>query len=560
MAIVGIDLGTSNSLISIWTENGPKALENALGETLTPSAVSISDKGEILVGQAAIERLVTHPERTVASFKRAMGSTTQFTLGRYRWRAEELSALVLKSLREDAEVALGEGITEAVISVPAYFNDTQRKATLDAARLAGLHVERLINEPTAAALAHGLENLEEGTYLILDLGGGTFDVSLLHQYDGIMEIRASAGDALLGGDDFRSVLMSGLLEQHKLTNEKLSDADNARLFAEAERLKRKLTDQLQAEYSFSVDGRICEGTFTRDQFEEKAQPLIRRMRVPMERAMRDARIDVTKIDQVVLVGGAARMPMIRSLAAKLFGRFPLLHPQPDHIVGLGAAVQAGLKKREAALEEIIMTDVCPFTLGTSIVDTRSPEGAIFSPIIERNAVVPISRENRYWTACDNQTKVCIDVLQGENMRPSQNILIGKVEVAVPPAPAGMEGIDVRYTYDVNGALEVEVKIVSSGQVHRQLFKNQANLTDAELQKRFSALASIKMLPREQQENRVLIARAERIYAEMLGDTREQLKELLFWFERCLEDQSIRDMQEVRQQFSDALRQFEHSVL
>lgn len=560
MAIVGIDLGTSNSLVSVWEEGRPRALENALGETLTPSAISIGDAGEVLVGRAAIDRLITHPNRTAASFKRAMGSAVQFTLGNYRWRAEELSALVLKSLRQDAELALGEPITEAVISVPAYFNDIQRKATLDAARLAGLHVERLINEPTAAALAHGLKHQDEGTFLVLDLGGGTFDVSLLHKYDDVMEIRASAGDALLGGDDFRTVIVTELLKRHQLVENDLDGGDKARLFAEAERLKRALTEQSQLEYSFGVTGERFSGLFERLEFEELAQPLLRRMRAPMERALRDARVDAGKIDQVVLVGGAARMPMVRSLAARLFGRFPLLHPQPDHIVGLGAAVQAGLRKREGALEEIIMTDVCPFTLGTSVLDPRAPEGAVLSPIIERNAVVPISRESRYWTASDGQTVVRIDVLQGENMRPSQNIALGMIEVPVSSGPAGKECVDVRYTYDVNGALEVEVKVVSTGQVHRRIFRNQANLTDAELEARFSALSSIKMLPRDQQENRALIARAERLYAETLGDARDQIREMLFWFEKSLEDQSIRDTQAIRQQFSDMLQQFEKSVL
>lgn len=560
MAIVGIDLGTSNSLVSVWEDNGPRALENALGETLTPSAVSIGDEGEVLVGRAAIDRLITHPDRTAASFKRAMGSAIQFTLGNYRWRAEELSALVLKSLRQDAELALGEPITEAVISVPAYFNDIQRKATLDAAQLAGLHVERLINEPTAAALAHGLEHQDEGTFLVLDLGGGTFDVSLLHKYDDVMEIRASAGDALLGGEDFRAAIVAELLKRHQLVESEIEGGEKARLFAEAERLKRALTEQSQLEYGFGVKGERFSGLFERLQFEELAQPLLRRMRAPMERALRDARVDAEKIDQVVLVGGAARMPMVRSLAARLFGRFPLLHPQPDHIVGLGAAVQAGLRKREGALEEIIMTDVCPFTLGTSVLDPRAPEGTVLSPIIERNAVVPISRESRYWTALDGQTLVRIDVLQGENIRPSQNIALGTIEVPVSAGPAGKECVDVRYTYDVNGALEVEVKVVSTGQVHRRIFRNQANLTDAELEARFSALSSIKMLPRDQQENRALIARAERLYAETLGDARDHIREMLFWFEKSLEDQSIRDMQAIRQQFSDMLQQFEKSVL
>lgn len=556
MAVIGIDLGTSNSLVAIWTEDGPKTLPNALGDALTPSAVSIADNGEVLIGRAAIDRLVTHPDRTAASFKRAMGSAKVFNLGSHCWRAEELSAFVLRSLKLDAETALGEEVTETIISVPAYFNNTQRKATLDAAHLAGLNVERLINEPTAAALAHGLEDVEEGTFLILDLGGGTFDVSLLHKFEGIMEIKASAGDSRLGGDDFREVIMAMLSEHHGLVVNDLGGSEKARLLAEAERLKRALTDNLGAQYEFNIAGGVIDGTLLRSDFETQCQPLIRRMKAPIERAIHDARIDITRLDQVVLVGGASRMPLVRDLVARLFRRFPLLHPKPDHIIALGTAVQAALKSRDSGLEEIVMTDVCPFTLGTAVVDGRSRNETVMSPIIERNAIVPISRENRYYTVGDGQTMIKIDVLQGEFIRPSQNILIGEIEVNLPPAPAGRESVDVRYTYDVNGALEVEVKVVSTGKLVRSVYRNQANLTDQELASRFAELASIKILPRDQHENRALIARAERIYADSLGDEREEIKNLIFWFEECIEEQSRRDIKQLRQQFAEALQRFE----
>ncbi len=556
MTTIGIDLGTSNSLVAVWTEGGPKALPNALGEALTPSAVSIFEDGEVLVGRAAIDRLVTHPDRTAASFKRAMGSSQLFKLASHSWRAEELSALVLKSLKHDAEAALGEDVSEAIISVPAYFNDTQRKATIDAARLAGLEVGRLINEPTAAALAHGLEHVEEGSFLILDLGGGTFDVSLLHKFEGVMEIKASAGDSQLGGDDFREVVSDLLLERHQLSRDRFTGKDKARMRAEAEKLKRALTDQLGAQYNFAVAGVTINGDLARADFEDRCQSLIRRMKAPIQRAIRDAHIDIGQLDQVVLVGGASRMPLVRNLVARLFRRFPLLHPQPDHIIALGTAVQAALKARDSSLEEIVMTDVCPFTLGTAVIDKRLPGETVMSPIIERNAIVPISRENRYYTASEQQTQIVIEVLQGESIRPSQNILIGQVKVTVPPGPEGKECVDVRYTYDVNGALEVEIKVVSTGQVIRNVFRNQSNLTDQELAKRFADLSSIKILPRDQHENRALLARAERLYAEVVGDTRERIKDLIFWFERCIEDQSRRDIKEVRHQFAAALQQLE----
>ena len=402
--------------MALWTDDGPKVLENALGDTLTPSAVSIADDGAALVGRAALDRLVTHPDRSVASFKRWMGTATSVRLADRSYRAEELSALVLRSLREDAEARLGAKITEAVISVPAYFSDPQRRATLDAAHLAGLKVERLVNEPTAAALAHGLETAGEGCFLVLDLGGGTFDVSLLHKYDGVMEVRASAGDSLLGGNDFRDLIVNLLCRRHAIDPVRIEPAELARLLREAETLKHRLTDEPDAGYRLASYAGAFEGRLTRTEFEEAAAPLMRRLRAPIERAINDSTVDLASIDQVVLVGGATRMPLVRAMAAKLFGRFPLVHPRPDHIVALGAAVQAGLKARHAALDDLIMTDVCPFTLGTTVIDRQAPEGEAMSPIIERNSIVPISRAARYYTAAEDQTSLRIDVLQGENLR------------------------------------------------------------------------------------------------------------------------------------------------
>ncbi|MCL2715128.1 MAG: Hsp70 family protein [Alphaproteobacteria bacterium] len=558
MAIAGIDLGTTNSLIAVWTADGPKLLENALGETLTPSAVSIADDGVAVVGSAALERLITHPERSVASFKRWMGTSAGARLADRDYRAEELSALVLRALREDAEARHGERIEEAVISVPAYFNDPQRKATLDAARLAGLNVQRLINEPTAAALAHGLETVEDGHFLILDLGGGTFDVSLLHKLEGMMEVRSSAGDAMLGGNDFRDVLVNVLLKRHDLDAGKLQRTEIAQIVHEADRLKHRLTEKSEAAYEFLLGGEARNGTVSRDSFEEAVAPLVKRLRTPIERTVNDAGMDVAKIDQVVLVGGATRMPLLRALVTKLFGRFPMIHPRPDHVIALGAAVQAGLKSRDAALEDIVMTDVCPFTLGTAVIDRANREEQLLSPIIERNSIVPISRMKNYVTTQDRQTCIRIDVLQGENLRPSQNTKLGEIEIGVPLAPAGQQTVAVRYTYDINGALEVEVKALAIDKVERRVFRNQSNLSDKDLEERFAALAAIKLSPREQAENRALIARAERLYAESLGEARDRLVSMLQQFEVALNDPSTRDAGRLRRDFAAALARFERS--
>ena len=564
MAIVGIDLGTTNSLVSYWSEEGPKLIPNALGSYLTPSVVGIDDQGDILIGEAAKERLITHPDLTIGDFKRTMGSERQVTLGShgphsYSFRPEELSAFVLRSLKADAEQHLGSEVSEAIISVPAYFNDIQRKATIDAGKLAGLTVDSLINEPTAAALAYGLNEVEESQFLIFDLGGGTFDVSILDKYDNVMEVRATAGDNFLGGNDFRDVLVDALVQDHKIELSSLAAAEKNRLLRLAEIIKKDLSAREEANYSAQIADTPFEGTFNRSRFEELTSALRRRLRVPVERAINDATLRPENIENVVMVGGASRSPMIRRMVGRLFQKLPLSHLNPDEIVALGAAVQTGLKTRNEALEDVVMTDVCPYTLGTSAVVDDNYDNLVIVPIIERNAVVPISESQQFFTIRDKQTQINLDIYQGENMRPEDNILLGDLKVEVPAGPAGQEGVDVRFTYDINGALEVEVKALSTDKYVRKIFKNQANLSDEELEKRFKALSGIKLHPREHTENAVLIAKAERIYAESLRAQREYVRSLILEFEKAITDQSNRDIDKVREQFSQKLTELESNM-
>ena len=292
-----------------------------------------------------------------------MGTAQETRLGPRSFRPEELSALVLRSLKSDAEAALGGSIEEAIISVPAYFNDHQRKATLDAGRLAGLTVNRLVNEPTAAALAYGLAERTDGQFLVFDLGGGTFDVSIIDKFDGVMEVRATTGDTRLGGNDFTEIVEGLIARAHDIPARALAPADAARLRREAERVKIALTADAEVAYEATIGERCARGVLSRSVLEAEAATLLRRLRAPMERAIADARLDPVALDAVVLVGGATRMPMIRSLVARLFGRMPLIHLDPDTTVALGAAVQVGLHRRAAALEDVVMTDVSPFTLG-----------------------------------------------------------------------------------------------------------------------------------------------------------------------------------------------------
>lgn len=552
MAVVGIDLGTTNSLIAAWTADGPRLIANGLGEVLTPSVVSL-DGDEVLIGRAAQERLITHPGQSVAAFKRFMGSNRQTVLGGKPYRPEELSALVLAQLKRQAEAELGEAIEDAVISVPAYFNDLQRKATLAAARIAGLPAERLINEPTAAALAYGLEAVEEAQFLILDLGGGTFDVSILDKYDDVMEVRASAGDNALGGNDFRDALVQLIAERAGRDPAALAPAERARLIRTAEEVKLTLTRQPEAAYTLMLADGAFDGVVARAAFEERVQPLMRRLRAPLERAVGDSQIKPADIGQVVLVGGATRMPMVRQLAARLFGRLPLAHLDPDRVVALGAAVQAGLKARHAALGDVVMTDVAPYTLGIrALAGEGAGQETVVVPIIERNAVVPTSRAKPFFTVVDNQEKLTVAVYQGEQLKPDNNVLLGALDIAVPRDRAGHQGVDVRFTYDINGILEVEVTAHGSGAVTRKVFRNAADLSEDEIAAALERIAHLKVPPAEQEENRVLIARAERIYAELTGEAREHLVGLIGVFRATIETGRPSEIERARAGFRAVL--------
>lgn len=560
MAFFGIDLGTTNSLVATIVEGKPKLIPNPLGQFLTPSCVGVDDTGAVLVGQAAKERLITHPGMTAASFKRLMGSKEVTRLGETAYRPEELSQFVLRSLKEDAEAYLKEPVSDVVISVPAYFNDHQRKATIDAGRLAGLKVERLVNEPTAAALAYGLGDAAEGKYLIFDLGGGTFDVSILDKYEGIMEIRATTGDSGLGGDDFTVIVEQMIAARAKLDLKQLDLVDRARIRRAAEQLKINLSTSHEAPFALGIDKRRYDGSITREAFEAECSGLLRRLRAPLERAVVDAKLNPDSFDSIVLVGGSTRLPMVRALVARMFGRLPLIAIDPDTAVALGAAVQAGLADRDGALKDVIMTDVCPFTLGVVVTDTSDPKlmTNFVRAVIERNAVVPISRSMRLCTLDDNQTSIPVMVFQGENLRPEANIHLGTIPLTVPPKPKGQECVDIQFTYDINGALEVEAKVLSTGVTDRKIFRNASGLSEDELDRRFKVLAALKLHPREQIESKTLIARAERLYAEQTPQNRELLRRWIKQFEIEILDQRLREPSSVRSAFSERLDSMERS--
>ncbi len=558
--ILGIDLGTTNSLVAHIVDGVATPIPNAHGHVLTPSVVSVDADGRLLVGATARERLVTDPQRTAASFKRLMGTGQKTTLAGQSFRPEDLSALVLRSLKADAEHALGQEATRAVISVPAYFNDAQRKATRLAGELAGLQVLRLVNEPTAAALLHGIHERDaDSKFLVFDLGGGTFDVSILERFSGIMEVRATGGDCFLGGDDFTTAMVACIARAAGVDDKRRDGPLAPALRHAAEAAKRALTAAPQCEVDLQAAG-LGVLTLRAEDYEAACAPLLDRLRAPVERALRDSRLRAADLDEVVLVGGASRMPMVRRLVSQLFGRLPARHPDPDQTIALGAAVCAGLIARDAAFDEIVLTDVCPHTLGTRVVERDARGGLVddvFLPIIERNTVVPTSRVKTVSTVSDLQKVLRLQIFQGESRRCSQNVSLGEIELQIPPLKAGEVEAEIRYTYDVNGVLDVDVTIAEH-RIERNLVirKLAGEVSDEEIARRREELAALRVHPRDQEPNRLVMARAERLYEQLLGDERAHLGRWIDRFEATLQRQDPREIDTERRAFDDALASLE----
>lgn len=561
---IGIDLGTTNSLVSFYGENGPQIIPNRLGEHLTPSVVAIDDDGTILVGKTARERAAFRPDTAAFFFKRSMGTEKLFLLGERRFSAEELSSFVLRALKEDAESWLGCQVTEAIISVPAYFNDIQRKATKRAGELAGLNVERIINEPTAAAIAYGLHNRADHTkFLVFDLGGGTFDISVLERYGSIMEVRAVAGDNFVGGEDFTRVLQGMMLQKHELEESSLTEKERGFLMRQAEQCKLGFSENSRSSMKCMAGGRSFESEFSLEEYEQNCQLLLAKLRRPIERSLKDAQLRLADIDEIVLVGGATRLPVIRKFAGRIFGRIPNTEVDPDEAVAVGAAIQCAMKERNEAVREVVLTEVCPFTLGTSVVVQRlgdMTESGHFLPIIERNTVIPVSRTDTLYTAGDYQRKITVDILQGESRFAKNNLLLGEITVPVPAKPAGEESIDVTYTYDINSILEVQVKVNSTGVTKKVIIqKEDSQLTPEEAERRMEELSDLKIHPKDQEANKLLLLRGERMYEEASGDLRREIDLLLSDFEAILDKQEKGDIDQARRELTEALDEIEAAM-
>lgn len=560
--IIGIDLGTTNSLVAYFTEEGPKIIPNRLGERLTPSVVSMDEEEQIYVGDVAVERNLLYPGSSAYVFKRDMGSQRKFRLLHKEFTAEELSSFVLRALKEDAESYLGEEVTEAVISAPAYFNDARRRATKRAGELAGLKVERIISEPTAAAIAYGLyQNEGNSRFLVFDLGGGTFDVSVLEHFDTILEVRAVAGDNFLGGEDFTDILENMFFEEYPELDPLTLDEKTLRhIHKQAESCKIGFSDGRKSSMNCKIGEEMYSFTVSLSDYEEACEELLDKIRQPIKRSLSDAHIRVADIDKVVLVGGATKSPVIRRFVSKLFRTIPNTNINPDEAVALGAAIQGAMKERKEAIKEVILTDVCPFTLGTEVVrewEKGHFERGVFCPIIERNTVIPASRTERLYTAHDNQTQIRVNVLQGESRFAMNNLSLGELNIEVPSAKAGEEAVDVTYTYDINSILEVEVKVVSTQKKAKKVFCNRdVDMTEEEIKERFETLSYLKIHPRDREENKYLLLRGERMYEESLGDKREYIRSALHKYEKALDSYNPGVIEEAKAEFKEFLKELE----
>ena len=501
--IIGIDLGTTNSCVAVMEGGEPTVIANAEGFRTTPSVVAFKKDGQRLVGDNAKRQAVTNAEGTVSSIKRHMGTDYKVTIDGKSYTPQAISAMILQKLKADAEAYLGEKVTEAVITVPAYFNDAQRQATKDAGKIAGLDVKRIINEPTAAALAYGLDNENEQKIMVYDLGGGTFDVSVIEIGDGVIEVLATSGDNRLGGDDFDKKIMDYMVADFKgktgidLSNDKMA---MERVKAEAEDAKKKLSSATQVEISIPFITANEQGpqhlnmTLTKAKFDELTRDLVERTAVPVQNALKDAGITAAELSKVLLVGGSTRIPAVQDKVKQLTGHEPSKKMNPDECVALGASIQGGKLAGDAGAGEILLLDVTPLSLS---IETM---GGIATRLIERNTTIPTKKSQIFSTAADNQTAVDINVVQGERQFARDNKSLGQFSLdGIPPARRGVPQIEVTFDIDANGIVNVSAKDLGTGKEQHITITAGSNMSDEDIDKAVKEAAEYEAQDKKRKE-------------------------------------------------------------
>lgn len=554
MAVIGIDLGTTNSLGAVFRDGQVELIPNRFGSYLTPSVVSVGEGGEILTGEVAKERLVTHPKQSAASFKKDMGTKKAKVLGNKKFLPEELSSFVIRSIVEDAELYLKEEIEEAIISVPAYFHDKQRVATKQAGALAGVTVKRIINEPSAAALASYFHAQQEQIYLIFDFGGGTLDISIVECFDTMVEILSVSGDNHLGGDDFHEIMVETFLAEHGLIRNAVTDKEYAVLLRRAEICKQRLTEETAAKMSAVIDGRTYQSEFTNRRLMDESAVILGKIKKVMGRALEDSGLAMRDIDAVVMVGGSSKMPLIQSYLRHLFQQAPFVVGNCDEMVVRGLGLLCAVKERDEAVRDYVLTDICPFTLGTSVLNRADAENCYMAPIIERNTVLPCSKVRRFYTVFDNQTKINISILQGEHPYADDNLCLEKMCIRVPGKKSGEESVDLRFTYDINGILIVDITVVSTGKTVSKVISQ--DMDEREIEYRMRELERLKVHPKDISENRLMLERLKSLYEEVPTYMRGQVGDFIVCFDRLLSEQNPRQIQKYREFLEQTLEQYE----
>ena len=570
--MIGIDLGTTNSLATYIDDNGEiRFVKNEYGNILIPSVVGIDENDDIIVGELAKERRMMNAGETASNFKRRMGTDAKIKVKNRIFDAQMLSSFVLKHLKENAEKQLNEKINRAIISVPAYFNDKQRRDTKMAAELAGLAVERLINEPTAAALSLGSNILNQNLkFIVLDLGGGTFDVTLLETFEDIMEVLSISGDTMLGGEDFTTKICEIFLKNIKLSIADLSRDERTKLYTKADRAK-KLISLKNVEIEMEIKGKKYKSEITQENFRETVKPLLVKMKVAIDKALQDGNTDAREIEKVILVGGAVKLGIIEEFVEKYFhkmrgekiyfnnddfienNKLVSIAADPDTVVAYGVGIAVGMKERNKVFKERILTDVCPFTLGTEIVGRR------FAPIIPRNTTVPTSRSEYFYTIEDYQSQVTVGIYQGESLNIDDNLFLGEFLLDVPQNLAGKEAINVRFTYDINGILEVEAKVVSTGLKKSKLIIN-GDLSEEEKNEKIKMLEEIKIQSENKNKDKLLLERANRIYAEIVNtEIRNHISEYLENYQKIVVTGDRIRIQKTKKSFSEFLDKIDPEI-
>lgn len=555
MAILGIDLGTTNSLGAVYCNGKVELIPNRFGSFLTPSVVSVTEDGSVVTGQIAKERLITHPKDTAFSFKKNMGSDQKYNLGGKTFLPEELSGFIVSAIVEDAKEYMGEEIKDVIISVPAYFHDKQRVATKRAGALAGVNVKRIVNEPSAAALASYFDTQNEQLFLVFDFGGGTLDVSIVDCFDTMVDILAVSGDNHLGGDDFNEAVAEGFLREHQLQRGNLSEKEYAILLRQAEKCKIALSTEKEVKMTAVLGGQTYQSVYTNERMMRESSAVWKRIQTVLRRALRDSRVEVEDIDAVILAGGSGKMPLVQSYMEQLFDQTPLVTGFSDQLIARGLGLVCGVMERKDEVRDYILTDICPFTLGTGVNNEADPKHPYMSAIIERNSILPCSKIRGFSTAADYQSEVKIEILQGEEPYAEDNVQLGVVTVAVPKKKKGMESVDVRFTYDINGILEVEVTVVSTGKSVKKVLSQ--NMDEKEIAKRMKQLEKLKVHPKDMTENQLILERLQALYEEALPETRDRLMYHIRNFESTLAEQDPRRIRKYREFLEHMIASLEH---